>query len=240
MEKQNLNQFSSIVILTGAGISAESGIKTFRASDGLWEDHRIEDVATPGAFIRDPNLVHKFYNTRREKLLSPEIAPNPAHYALAELEKIFHGEFTLVTQNIDNLHERAGSKNILHMHGELLKMRCKHTNQIYECQSPISVNDSCSCCNLAGNLRPHIVWFEEMPLFMDEIYQAVESCDLFISIGTSGNVYPAAGLVQIANQNGAMSIEMNLEESNTASQFKNAIYGKASKILPNWLKEASI
>jgi len=240
MEKQNLNQFSSIVILTGAGISAESGIKTFRASDGLWEDHRIEDVATPGAFIRDPNLVHKFYNTRREKLLSPEIAPNPAHYALAELEKIFHGEFTLVTQNIDNLHERAGSKNILHMHGELLKMRCKHTNQIYECQSPISVNDSCACCNQAGNLRPHIVWFEEMPLFMDEIYQAVESCDLFISIGTSGNVYPAAGLVQIANQNGAMSIEMNLEESNTASQFKNAIYGKASKILPNWLKEASI
>ena len=240
MEKQNLNQFSSIVILTGAGISAESGIKTFRASDGLWEDHRIEDVATPGAFIRDPNLVHKFYNTRREKLLSPEIAPNPAHYALAELEKIFHGEFTLVTQNIDNLHERAGSKNILHMHGELLKMRCKHTNQIYECQSPISVNDSCACCNLSGNLRPHIVWFEEMPLFMDEIYQAVESCDLFISIGTSGNVYPAAGLVQIANQNGAMSIEMNLEESNTASQFKSAIYGKASKILPNWLKEASI
>ena len=240
MEKQNLNQFSSIVILTGAGISAESGIKTFRASDGLWEDHRIEDVATPGAFIRDPNLVHKFYNTRREKLLSPEIAPNPAHYALAKLEKIFNGEFTLVTQNIDNLHERAGSKNILHMHGELLKMRCKHTNQIYECQSPISVNDSCACCNLAGNLRPHIVWFEEMPLFMDEIYQAVESCDLFISIGTSGNVYPAAGLVQIANQNGAMSIEMNLEESNTASQFKNAIYGKASKTLPNWLKEASI
>lgn len=239
MKIEKLNQYSSIVVLTGAGISAESGIKTFRASDGLWENHRIEDVATPRAFIKDPELVQRFYNTRRNDLLSSKIAPNPAHFALAELEQKFDGEFTLITQNIDNLHERAGSHNILHMHGELLKIRCKKTNQLYDCKESISVIDKCQCCNRPGNLRPHIVWFEEMPLFMDEIYQTVENCDLFLSIGTSGNVYPAAGLVQIANQNGAASIEMNLEESNTANQFQSAIYGKASQILPNWLKIAS-
>ncbi len=239
MKIEKLNQYNSIVVLTGAGISAESGIKTFRASDGLWENHRIEDVATPRAFIKDPELVQRFYNTRRNDLLSSKIAPNPAHFALAELEQKFDGEFTLITQNIDNLHERAGSHNILHMHGELLKIRCKKTNQLYDCKESISVIDKCQCCNRPGNLRPHIVWFEEMPLFMDEIYQTVENCDLFLSIGTSGNVYPAAGLVQIANQNGAASIEMNLEESNTANQFQSAIYGKASQILPNWLKIAS-
>jgi len=237
VETQQVSQYSSIVILTGAGISAESGIKTFRASDGLWEDHRIEDVATPSAFQRNPELVQRFYNTRRKNLLSPEITPNPAHRALAQLEKEFHGEFTLITQNIDDLHERAGSQNILHMHGELLKMRCTNTGEIFVCRDSIETNDPCSCCDQIGTLRPHIVWFEEMPLYMDNIYQTMERCDLFISIGTSGNVYPAAGLVQIANQIGAKSIEMNLERSNTASQFDSAIYGKASEIVPNWVNQ---
>jgi len=163
--------------------------------------------------------------------------PNPAHTALAQLEKEFDGEFTLITQNIDDLHERAGSQNILHMHGELLKMRCSNTNEVFICRTPIAMDDKCSCCNQAGTLRPHIVWFEEMPLYMDKIYQTMEQCDLFISIGTSGNVYPAAGLVQIANQIGAKSIEMNLERSSTASQFDTAMYGKASEIVPNWVNQ---
>lgn len=237
MNTQKIKQYKSIVVLTGAGISAESGIKTFRASDGLWEDHRIEDVATPSAFIRNPELVQRFYNTRREGLLSDEIAPNPAHFALAELEQAFDGEFTLITQNIDDLHERAGSKNILHMHGELLKMRCAETGKIFACLEPISQHDRCVCCDKKSTLRPHIVWFEEMPLYMDEIYQAVEDCDLFVSIGTSGNVYPAAGLVQAANQSGADSLEINLERSNTASQFESALYGKASDVVPNWVNQ---
>jgi len=237
MQSQSINQYSSIVVLTGAGISAESGIKTFRASDGLWEEHRIEDLATPSAFQRDPGLVQRFYNTRRKNLLSPEIAPNPAHTALAKLEKEFSGEFILITQNIDNLHERAGSQNILHMHGELLKMRCTITHDVFVCHDSISTKSKCPCCNDANNLRPHIVWFEEMPLYMDKIYQTMEQCDLFISIGTSGNVYPAAGLVQIANQIGAKSIEMNLERSNTASQFEETIYGKASEIVPEWVNQ---
>ena len=237
MQAQKKSHYSSIVVLTGAGISAESGINTFRASDGLWEEHRIEDVATPSAFQRDPGLVQRFYNTRRKNLLSPEIAPNPAHIALAKLEKEFDGEFTLITQNIDNLHERAGSQNILHMHGELLKMRCTITHDVFVCHDPISTKSQCPCCNEANNLRPHIVWFEEMPLHMDKIYQTMEQCDLFISIGTSGNVYPAAGLVQIANQIGAKSVEMNLESSNTASQFDDAIYGKASETVPEWVNQ---
>ena len=233
LSKQNIN---SIVVLTGAGISAESGIKTFRATDGLWEEHRIEDVATPGGFERNPDLVQRFYNQRREQLLSPAIKPNPAHIALAELEKGFAGEFTLVTQNIDDLHERAGSSNVLHMHGELLKVRCVHTNKIFKREEPIQANSLCDCCDLVGTLRPHIVWFEEMPLFLDQIYKAVEQCDLFVSIGTSGHVYPAAGLVQTANQVGAHTLEINLERSNVASQFNDALYGKAGEILPNWVK----
>ena len=238
MKTQQKDKYNSIVVLTGAGISAESGIKTFRASDGLWEGHRIEDVATPTGFKRNPNLVQDFYNQRRAQLLQPSIQPNAAHKALAQLEKKFDGQFTLITQNVDNLHEQAGSVNVLHMHGELLKMRCSDSGKIFPCLEPISLEDRCVCCDQAGTLRPHIVWFEEMPLFMDEIYKAMEVCDLFISIGTSGNVYPAAGLVQIANQNGAHSLELNLEPSNTANDFAQAIYGKASETLPNWIKKA--
>jgi len=230
-----MSQYQSIVILTGAGVSAESGIQTFRAQDGLWENHRIEDVATPEGFERDPQLVQRFYNSRRQPLLENEVSPNPAHLALAKLEQGFSGEFTLVTQNIDNLHEQAGSENVLHMHGEILKMRCKRSQTVFTCNAPIDVDQGCECCQQPGNLRPHIVWFGEMPLFMDEIYQALTNCDLFVSIGTSGNVYPAAGFVQMANQAGAKTIEINLEQSQVATDFDEAVYGKAGEVLPSWV-----
>ena len=232
-----MNSVKSIVVLTGAGISAESGIKTFRADDGLWENHRVEDVATPEAFERDPCLVQQFYNERRRPLLNNEVSANAAHKALAKLEEEFDGEFLLVTQNIDNLHEQAGSKNLRHMHGEVLKMRCKQTEKVYDCYHDIEVGDLCDCCGEANNLRPHIVWFGEMPLYMNEITNAISRCDLFISIGTSGNVYPAAGFVQIANQSGAKTLEVNLEKSLVASNFDQAVYGKAGDVLPAWVND---
>lgn len=229
--------FKSIVVLTGAGISAESGIQTFRAQDGLWEDHRIEDVATPEAFLRDPLLVQRFYNLRRRPLLDGDVHPNAAHKALAKLEQNFTGELLIVTQNIDNLHEQGGSKNILHMHGEILKMRCVQTQAVFDCAGDIAQSDCCECCGLPGNLRPHIVWFGEMPLFMEEIHQSLSNCDLFVAVGTSGNVYPAAGFVQIARQAGAQTLEINLEQSNVASDFDTAIYGKAGEVLPSWVDD---
>lgn len=230
-------KFNSIVILTGAGISAESGIKTFRASDGLWENHRIEDVATPEAFIANPKLVHEFYNQRRQQLMSDSIQPNKAHFALAKLEKKFAGEFLLVTQNIDNLHEAAGSENLIHMHGELLKMHCVKTGKVYPVANDLSTEDRCACCQQVHQLRPHIVWFGEMPLQMERIYQALSACDLFISIGTSGNVYPAAGFVAEAKRAGAHTVEINLEPSAVESVFAEKHYGKASKILPKYITE---
>lgn len=227
----------SIVVLTGAGISAESGIRTFRASDGLWEEHRIDDVATPEGFARDPDLVQQFYNERRRPILEQTVFANVAHKALAKLESEFGGKLLLVTQNIDNLHEQGGSKNVRHMHGEILKMRCKNTEQVYDCVDDIRTQDRCQCCSAQGTLRPHIVWFGEMPLYMDEIYDALANCDLFIAIGTSGNVYPAAGFVEVANNVGAKTIEINLEASNVATAFDQAIYGKASEVLPQWVEE---
>lgn len=225
----------SIVVLTGAGISAESGIKTFRASDGLWEEHRVEDVATPEAFARNPNLVHRFYNMRRENLQSPQIKPNLAHIALAELEQKPNLSVTVVTQNIDNLHERGGSSNVIHMHGELLKCFCTLSGQRFEISGELTIDSVCDCCDKPGRLRPDIVWFGEMPYQMDEIYEAIGNCDLFISIGTSGNVYPAAGFVEVANQCGAYTVELNLEASNTESAFKEKRYGRASEIVPAYL-----
>ena len=194
----------NIVILTGAGISAESGIKTFRAADGLWENHRVEDVATPEAFLRNPLLVQNFYNQRRQQLLTPAIQPNAAHRALAKLEKAFPaGKVLLVTQNIDDLHERAGSRNLIHMHGELLKGRCQTSGGLVDLDHDLTVNLPCPLCGGKGCLRPHVVWFGEMPLQMETIYRALSQCDRFISIGTSGNVYPAAGFVEEANRHGA-------------------------------------
>lgn len=224
-----------IVVLTGAGISAESGLKTFRDNNGLWENHRVEDVATPEAFAANPELVQRFYNARRSQLVE-EAQPNQAHIDLAEFEKNYSGEFLLITQNVDDLHERAGSKNLLHMHGELLKVRCAKTDTIYDRTTPVYYEELCDCCGLPGKLRPHIVWFGEIPLYMDKIYQALERCDLFVSIGTSGNVYPAAGFQQIAQEYGARTVELNLEASKGASRFDECIQGPATEIVGTFFK----
>ncbi len=225
---------NSVVVLTGAGISAESGLKTFRAAGGLWENHPVEEVATPEGFERNPQLVYEFYNQRRRQLLSDEVKPNPAHTTLAKFEHDFHGSFLLVTQNVDNLHERAGSQNLLHMHGELLKMRCLNSQLVFDTSEDFTFDTHCRCCRSAGNLRPHIVWFREMPFHMNKINQALESCDLFVAIGTSGNVYPASGFYQTAKIRKAYTVELNLE--NTGSGFDKRIYGKASKIVPQYFE----
>lgn len=230
--------YQSIVVLTGAGISAESGIKTFRAADGLWENHAIEDVATPEAFIRDPELVQRFYNQRRQQLLNG-IEPNPAHCALAEFAQRHDGEFTLITQNIDNLHEKAGSANVIHMHGELLKSHCTRSGEVQSCFEDLSTNSTCPCCELPGTLRPHIVWFGEMPLSMELIQQSLSRCDLFVAIGTSGNVYPAAGFFQLAKHAGADTLELNLETSVNESAFDYSLQGLASSLVPTIFKAIS-
>ncbi len=228
---------SKVVILTGAGVSAESGIQTFRAADGLWHNHRIEEVASPEGFTKDPALVHQFYNDRRRQLLSADINENAAHVALAKLEQHFAGEVLLVTQNIDDLHERAGSTQLVHMHGELLKKRCLGCEQITAVTDDLSVESVCEYCNSTAQLRPHIVWFGEMPLQMPRIEKALLQCDLFVSIGTSGNVYPAAGYVQLAAGNGAETLELNLEASATNSLFDQCRLGLASKLVPEWVEE---
>ncbi|WP_323845548.1 Sir2 family NAD+-dependent deacetylase [Microbulbifer magnicolonia] len=229
-------KYHRIVVLTGAGISAESGIRTFRGADGLWENHRLEDVATPDAFVRDPQLVQRFYNERRRQLLSPQVAPNAAHLALARLEAEFPGEFLLVTQNIDDLHERAGSRNLIHMHGELLKARCSVSGELFPLRSDLSPASVCECCRRSGTLRPHVVWFGEMPLEMDRIYDTLSACDLFISIGTSGNVYPAAGFVEWANMAGAHSVELNMERSTVGDAFAEHRYGPASEVVTDFVR----
>ena len=229
-----LTPVKSIAVLTGAGISAESGIKTFRDIGGLWENYRVEEVASPEGFATDPALVHRFYNLRRHNLLHGDIHPNPAHQALARLEQEFPGDFLLVTQNIDNLHERAGSLRMVHMHGEILKMRCSVSGQVFPIDHDLSVEDRCECCREPGRLRPHVVWFGEMPMEMDLIYAALDSCDLFISIGTSGNVYPAAGFVQVAHAAGAHTVEINLEPSAVESAFHEHIYGLAGEKVPDF------
>lgn len=226
-----------IVVLTGAGISAESGIETFRAADGLWHSHRIEDVASPEGFARDPELVHQFYNSRRRQLLSTEIKENAAHLALAKLEEKFAGDVLLVTQNIDDLHERAGSRQLIHMHGELLKKICLNCGETTPVKEDITTDSVCQQCNLAAQLRPHIVWFGEMPLQMPRIEKALHECDLFVSIGTSGNVYPAAGFVQLASNSGASTLELNLEASVTNTLFERSRLGPASRLVPEWVDE---
>jgi NAD-dependent deacetylase len=223
---------TNIVILTGAGISAESGIQTFRASDGLWHNHRIEEVATPEGFAKNPALVHEFYNARRQQLHDPSVQPNAAHLALAQLEREFPGNVLVVTQNVDDLHERAGSQNLIHMHGELKKIRCLHCGTGDHCTDDISTETVCKSCGKTGGMRPHIVWFHEIPLQMDTIEQALADCDLFISIGTSGNVYPAAGFVAFAHQRGAKTVELNLDPSNNSEMFDKSINGLASQLVP--------
>lgn len=226
--KNFAREYRNIVVLTGAGISAESGLQTFRGSDGLWEGHRVEDVATPQAFVSNPELVQAFYNARRRQL--NEVEPNAAHLALAKFESQFDGEFLLVTQNVDNLHERAGSKALRHMHGELCLARCLECGDTSEMLTDIRDDSACPHCHACA-LRPHIVWFGEMPLYMDEIKYRLHQCDLFVSIGTSGNVYPAAGFVDTAKNWGADTLELNLE-STCNPQFDREQQGTAGELVP--------
>jgi NAD-dependent deacetylase len=269
----------NIVILTGAGISAESGLATFRGPDGLWEGHRVEDVATPEAFRRDPALVHQFYDARRARL--SEVEPNEAHRALARLDAAWPGELLLVTQNVDDLHERAGSKRLLHMHGELTSGWCLACGERFHWQGPMSPTsvrpepveglslnlntegqgspstssgrtgvrgtyesassgrtvNVCPSCQITGQVRPDIVWFGEMPYDMERIEDALQHCDLFASIGTSGAVYPAAGFVQTARYCGAHCLEINLEPSQGSVFFHESRIGPAGEIVPAWVGE---
>ena len=227
---------SSIVVLTGAGISKESGLDTFRDADGIWARVDLEDVATPEAFARDPVLVHGFYNTRRRGLLDPSVQPNDAHRALARLERDWPGGVLVVTQNIDDLHERAGTSRLIHMHGALLEQRCAHCAAISECRRDLSVDLACAACGRAGGLRPNVVWFGEMPLEMERIQAAVAECGLFVSVGTSGTVYPAAGLVREAALHGTAAVELNLEPSDGVSLFDAAIHGPATRVVPDFVE----
>ncbi len=224
-----------VVVLTGAGISAESGIRTFRDNNGLWENHRIEDVATPEAFARDPALVHEFYNARRAQLDESTLKPNAAHQALVRLEDALGNDFLLVTQNVDDLHQRAGSQRVLQMHGSLREFLCLHCQGTGDVAGPMDTQTPCPLCGKTQGMRPNIVWFGEMPHYLDEIYAALESCDIFLSIGTSGNVYPAAGFVALANSAKAHTVELNLEPSNQNSNFKEHHHGPATKIVPQWV-----
>ncbi len=222
-----------IVVLTGAGISKESGLDTFRDPDGIWATVSVEEVATPEAFARNPARVHAFYNARRQGLLGDGVEPNAAHLALARLEREWPGEMLLVTQNIDNLHERAGSEKLVHMHGELLKARCEHCGAVTAWRQDMEMTTPCPRCEAAGSLRVHVVWFGEMPFEMDRIYRALGACDLFVSIGTSGSVYPAAGFVQEARLNGtAHTVELNLEPSEGITLFHEADHGPATEVVP--------
>ena len=227
-------RYHHVVILTGAGISAESGLSTFRDEGGLWAKHRIEDVATPEAFARDPELVQTFYNLRRRELA--RVAPNAAHKALARLESELDGELLVVTQNVDDLHERAGSRRVLHMHGELRKARCLACGGVLPWEGDIAEGDRCAFCK-DGRLRPHIVWFGEIPFHMDEIERAITRADLFVSIGTSGAVYPAAGFVALARSLGrAHTVELNLEPSEGRHLFAEGHYGPATEIVPAFVE----
>ena len=228
-----INSDAKVVVLTGAGISAESGIKTFRASDGLWEEHPIEDVATPYAWKKNQQLVWNFYQQRRKQLL--EVQPNPAHESLVNIENKLIDNFLLITQNVDDLHSRAGSKNIIHMHGELRLLRCEECLGIFDMMGDTHLTDDFVACPECDNdrLRPHIVWFHEMPLQLQEINQAVEECDFFITIGTSGHVTPAAGLIYLAKSSGATCIGVNLEHPLNYDEYDHFYQGKAGEILPN-------
>ncbi|WP_120718165.1 NAD-dependent deacylase [Tsuneonella amylolytica] len=229
-----MNAIRNIVILTGAGISAESGIDTFRGGGGLWEQHRVEDVATPEAFARDPELVLRFYDMRRAAI--QEKQPNPAHFALAKLDREWPGDLLIVTQNVDDLHERAGGRRVLHMHGEHLNAWCTACDERSRWTGPLIDRPACPGCGEAA-LRPDVVWFGEMPYRMEEIYAAMRDAHLFVSIGTSGAVYPAAGFVRDARSLRARTLELNLERSHGSGWFDETRLGPASELVPAWVEE---
>ena len=233
-----MDEIRNIVILTGAGISAESGIDTFRDAGGLWEQHRVEDVATPEGFARNPDLVLGFYDMRRYAL--SKVKPNAAHEALGRLEHEWMGELLIVTQNVDDLHERGGAKRVLHMHGELKSALCTSCQMRSPWNAPMSEKDGkrppCPVCQ-APSLRPDVVWFGEMPYQMERIYAAIREADLFVSIGTSGAVYPAAGFVRDARELGARTLELNLERSEGSHWFDESRQGRASQLVPAWVDQ---
>ena len=229
-----MDAIRNIVILTGAGISAESGLRTFRAEDGLWEDHPVEQIATPEGFARDPDLVQRFYDERRVNIRAAN--PNPAHLALGRLDDAWKGELLIVTQNIDDLHERGGARRVLHMHGEGLSVWCQSCDARHRWTGTLRDGPPCPACGQAA-MRPDIVWFGEMPYRMDEIFHAIARADLFVSIGTSGAVYPAAGFVSEANRAGARTLELNLEESLGSRNFDETRLGPASELVPAWVDE---
>jgi NAD-dependent deacetylase len=224
----------SILILTGSGISAESGIDTFRDKDGIWSKVDYREVATPEGFARNPDRVHEFYNMRRQRVRAVE--PNAAHFALARLEREYAGELLVVTQNVDSLHERAGTQNLLHMHGQHDQVLCNNCGQRFAWDADLSRQVPCPACHSTGTLRPDVVWFGEMPYHMNRIAKALRSAELFVSIGTSGSVYPAAGFVQQARENGAHTIELNLEPSEGISFFAEAHHGKATDVVPSFVE----
>ena len=230
----DMNDIRNIVILTGAGISAESGIDTFRGGGGLWEQHRVEDVATPEAFARDPDLVQRFYDMRRAAIQTKQ--PNPAHEALARLDTGWDGELLIVTQNVDDLHERAGAGRVLHMHGEHLNAWCTACDTRSRWTGTLLDRPPCPQCGERA-LRPDVVWFGEMPYQMERIYAALRDADLFVSSGTSGAVYPAAGFVRDARNLGVQTLELNLERSQGSDWFHDTRLGPASEIVPAWVDE---
>lgn len=226
-----------VFVLTGAGISAESGLGTFRDPGGIWERFDPMKLATPEAFASDPEQVHAFYNLRRRDLLAAE--PNEGHRALARLETALTasgGSLYLCTQNIDDLHERAGSRVVHHMHGELLKARCTGCGAVVEWRGDLGVATACPGCGRRGGMRPDVVWFGEMPVGLDEAAMAIETSDLFVSIGTSGSVYPAAGFVDIAREAGVRTAELNLEPSDNAWAFDERRYGPAGEVVPAFVE----
>lgn len=223
-----------IVILTGAGLSAESGLGTFRDKDGLWTQYDLRDVATPEGFARNPALVMSFYNARRQNLI--EAAPNAAHAALARLEAELPGEVRIITQNIDNLHERAGSHAVWHMHGELMRGLCGSCGARWDAAPVMQVSDPCPSCGQSST-RPDVVWFGEYPYHMEEIWDELRAAELFVSIGTSGQVYPAAAFVQDASRAGAETLELNLERSEVSDDFDETRLGPATELVPAWVEE---
>ncbi len=230
-----MSAYKNIVILTGAGISAESGLATFRASNGLWNNHKVEDVATIEAFERNPAYVHDFYNE-----LKPELAaakPNPAHLTITRLQKEYPGEVSIITQNVDTLHEKAGSRNVIHIHGQINQARCLNCGHILETFADVDTETICPHCQIAGMMKPNIVFFGENLLYMDVVDRLLAQCDLFLSIGTSGVVFPAASFVQIAKLNGAATFEFNLEPTSNNFYFDRHIFGPAGTTLPAFVDE---
>lgn len=222
-----------IVILTGAGVSAESGLNTYRDKGGIWEKYDLMELATPEAFAANPTKVHEFYNLRRG--IVAEVQPNAAHRALANLQSDYTGEVFLVTQNVDNLHEKAGSDPVYHMHGELAKVRCSLCHTVIDTLDDIDTSTKCGQCGHIGGMRPHVVWFGEMPFYLEKIEEKLQQCDLFISIGTSGTVYPAAGFVRAAKMSGAKTVELNMEPSEGQHLFDQGLYGPATEVVPTFV-----